>query len=371
MFGPTKTKGARSAATANHRGLMTVLVARFSALGDVAMTVPVLYSVARCNPDVRFVMVTRPAMTEIFVNPPENLTVVGVDLKDDYTGPRGIWRLFRELHAEYRFDAFADLHDVLRTRLLRAVCRLHGVPVQRVNKCRAQRRRLTRRVAKSTTPLVSMRSRYREVFYKLGLPVTNRFSGLYPGRCQAPAALFAEVMARSRQYGEQWIGIAPFAAHQGKIYPPEQMERVLALLSADGSRRKIFLFGGGSRETEILERWAATYPDTVCLAGRRLGFKAELALMNHLDMMVCMDSGNMHLAALAGTRVISIWGATHSACGFTPWRQSGDDRIQLPLPCRPCSVFGQKPCLRGDYHCLSGIRPEIIYQHIISPTAIE
>lgn len=367
MLFSKKNKAPRSVATANHHGLMTVLVARFSALGDVAMTVPVLYSVARCNPDVRFVMVTRPAMTQIFVNPPANLTVVGADLKEDYRGPQGMWRLFRELHGEYRFDAFADLHDVLRTRLLRLICRLHGIPVRHVFKDRTQRRRLTRRVAKSTIPLRSMRSRYREVFNRLGLPVTERFNGLYGARNSAPADLFADVAPEPKHFGEQWIGIAPFAAHAGKIYPPEKMQQVLHLLAADGMRRRIFLFGGGKHEAEILDRWAAQYPNIVSLAGRKLGFKAELALMNHLDLMVCMDSGNMHLAALAGTRVISIWGATHTACGFKPWRQSGADQIQLPLACRPCSVFGQTPCYRGDYHCLTGIRPEAIYQHIISP----
>lgn len=361
-------KSAKSVATVNHNGLLTVLVTRFSALGDVAMTVPVLYSAARCNPDVRFVMVTRAAMAAIFVNPPANLTVVGVDLQHDYKGAAGMLRLFNELHDEYRFDAYADLHDVLRTRVLRLLCRLRRIPCRRVDKARTARKALTRRTAKATTPLVSMRSRYREVFNRLGLHVYPRFDGLYGAPAAAPAELFAEVAPQSKQPGEQWIGIAPFAVHQGKIYPPERMEQVLRLLTADGMPRRIFLFGGGPKETAVLNRWVEKYPGTVSLAGRRLGFKAELALMNHLDLMVCMDSGNMHLGAIAGCRVISVWGATHTACGFSPWRQSAGDRIELPLACRPCSVFGQKPCYRGDLQCLNGITPETIYQHIISPS---
>ncbi|MDE6541614.1 MAG: glycosyl transferase family 1, partial [Muribaculaceae bacterium] len=76
-----------------------------------------------------------------------------------------------------------------------------------------------------------------------------------------------------------------------------------------------------------------------------------------LDCMLTMDSGNMHLAAIAGTPTLSIWGATHPYCGFAAWRQSDADTIQLPVPCRPCSVFGNRPCRRRDLMCLDAIRP--------------
>ena len=80
--------------------------------------------------------------------------------------------------------------------------------------------------------------------------------------------------------------------------------------------------------------------------------------------MVAMDSANMHFASLAQTPTLSIWGATHPYCGFKAWKQSDKDTIQLPLSCRPCSVFGNKPCHRGDYLCMTAIRPENILKRI-------
>lgn len=342
----------------NPRRLRSVLAVRFSALGDVAMTVPVLYSVCACYPDVRFTFVTRSAMASIFINPPENLTVTGVNL-DDYKGIRGLHRLFGELRRQYRFDALVDLHDVLRTRVLRLFSRLHGITTGVINKGRKGKRALTRPHNKVLLPLISSRARYRQAFHSIGLPVESSFEGFYSGEGEkAPASAFAGITP-DKLPGEKWIGIAPFAQHKGKIYPPELMEEVVKDLVADPTHR-IFLFGGGPEEKEILAGWARKYPRVVSLADKRHGFAVELPLMSRLDVMISMDSANMHLASLVATPVVSVWGATHPYCGFKGWRQSEADIIQLPMTCRPCSVFGNRPCFRGDWYCLRGIPPQLI-----------
>ena len=87
--------------------------------------------------------------------------------------------------------------------------------------------------------------------------------------------------------------------------------------------------------------------------------------MSHLDKMVSMDSGNMHLASLVACPVVSIWGATHRYAGFLGWNQSSDNVIDIPLPCRPCSIYGNKPCLRGDYACLCGIDPQVVVDRVV------
>lgn len=325
------------------------------------MTVPVIYSACACYPDVTFTFVTRSSMTSIFINPPANLNVVGVRL-DDYSGTGGIYRLFRELREKYRFDAFIDLHDVLRTKLLRLFCHMHRLPVATINKGRKGKQALTRRHNKVLLPLTSTRARYRQTFHRIGLPVDNRFEGLYGHGRLGDASLFSQI-TEPKADGEAWIGIAPFAKHTGKIYPPSLMEQVVKRLSSLGYT-KIFLFGAGSNEEETLALWAERYPDTVSLAGKSYGFPIELALVSHLDVMVTMDSANMHLASLVNTPVVSVWGATHPYCGFKGWRQKEDDIVQLPMTCRPCSVFGNKPCFRGDYHCLRGISPQVILEHV-------
>ena len=349
--------------TGNTHGVLSVLMTRFTSMGDVAMSIPVVYSVCRTYPDVRFVMVTRVSVRDMFVGAPDNLQVVGVDLRHDYKGARGLWRLCGELMAEYRFDAYADLQNRFRTRLMGAFLRLRGVIVAHLARGSNSKHALTRRRNKMMLPLISQRARYREVFARLGLPVSEHFEGLYPAPRTADSTLFGRIHA-PRAEGEKWIGIAPFATRRGKTYPTDQMERVLELILDSYPEATVFIFGGDGDEARIADTWAEKHPRTVSLAGKRYGFAAELALQNHLDLMLAMDSANLHLASLVGVPTLSIWGATHPYCGFRAWRQREADTVQLPLSCRPCSVSGDRKCYRGDYLCLTAIRPDMIFNRL-------
>lgn len=160
----------------------------------------------------------------------------------------------------------------------------------------------------------------------------------------------------------KWIGVAPFAKHRGKIYPLDEMEQVVARLS-ECEDYTVFLFGGRGYEEAVLEQWEFQYPRVKSVVGK-YALDNELALISQLDVLLCMDSANMHFASLVGTRVISIWGATHPYAGFYGYHQDSGDVIQENLSCRPCSVFGQKACLRGDWACMALITPERIVDKV-------
>lgn len=338
-----------------------VLVARFSALGDVAMTIPVVYSVCVGNPDTRFIMITQKVASTLFINTPPNLVVIGVDTKTDYHGVRGMFRLKRELVKEYGIDLFIDLHDVLRTWILAAAFILSGIKVLRFKKGRQGKYELTRKHNKHMLPLISSRARYREVFYRAGFATGDLFMSIF-GNQKASPELYSSVSA-PKEPGNLWIAIAPFAKHQGKIYPLQSMQKVVETV-AKWPHTTVFLMGAGHDECATFEKWADNHENVHNLASCRNGFPCELALLSNCDVMVSMDSANMHLASLVRLPVVSVWGATHPYCGFLGWHQEERNAVQLNLSCRPCSVFGNKPCLRGDYFCLTGIQPQMIIDHI-------
>jgi ADP-heptose:LPS heptosyltransferase len=174
---------------------------------------------------------------------------------------------------------------------------------------------------------------------------------------------FSKIVSQVGEKGQdKWLGIAPFAMHKGKIYPLELQETVIKHFAGD-SGVKIFIFGGGKSEKDIIDCWASVYPSVVSMVGK-LSMSDELILMSKLDVMYSMDSANMHLASLVGTPVVSLWGATHPYAGFMGWNQSVENAVQVDLFCRPCSIYGQKPCYRHDYACLNQITPESIIKRI-------
>lgn len=339
-----------------------VLVVRFSALGDVAMTVPVLYSLCNAYPDTTFVMLTRPVAAKLFVNAPGNLQIVTAELEGRHKGLRGLYTLYRDMR-KLSIDGVADLHYVLRTRIISLLFRLAGFKVHHIEKGRREKKALTTRKGKRLAPLKNSIQRYTDVFEQMGFRFEQTFTSIYPNG-KGDYGSFSYITP-AKTDNETWIGIAPFAKHRGKIYPVNQMEEVVRKLSVQ-PEHKLFLFGAGEQEASQLREWCRKYPNVVSLADKRHGFLVELALISHLDCMVSMDSANMHLASLVGTPVVSIWGATHPYCGFLGWKQPYENIVQAELDCRPCSVFGDKPCYRKDYACMSAISPDTIIAKIRS-----
>lgn len=335
-----------------------ILVIRFSAIGDVAMTIPVIYSLAAQYPQHEITMLSREALRPLFQNLPTNVKFIGADLNGKHKGVFGLSRLYSQLKP-FHFDYVADLHNVLRTKYLCLRFKLSGVPVATIFKGRAGKKELVRRHNKILKKQETSFERYADVFKRLGLPVLLDFTSIYGDR-KGDFSLIEPVVGGKGD--KKWIGIAPFAKHKGKIYPLGLQEQVVSHFAADSGVR-VFLFGGGAAEQAVFDRWIAKYPTVTSMIGK-LNMSTELNLMSHLDVMLSMDSANMHLASLVNVPVVSVWGATHPYAGFMGWKQSPANVIGIDLSCRPCSVFGQKPCFRGDYACLYGIGSERIIEKI-------
>ena len=398
---------------------MNILLIRFSALGDVAMLAPVVREYALKHPDDRLTVLSKPFHAPLFNDLAPNVYFLGRDPKRDYKGIRGLYRLFRELH-QMNFDLVIDMHDVLRTKFLRKLFRMHGYPVRHIDKHRSLRRKIT--APEEKKQLMRLPTAFENYAMALWEPLSEKR--------KVKSEKYADDISKNNPDGDSSlftfhfslpsaarIGLAPVAAHAGKIYPLERMEKVIELLIEKRPECRIILFGGGGKEKEQMEKWAEKYSNVelastlseelrvkseksrealdasseecrvkseeshaddiqsngnlnwLSPSGRRAkpsslftlhssltdsSLYYELQLMKDLDVMLSMDSGNMHMASLMGTRVVSIWGATHPWAGFLGWQQSEDDCVQrCDLKCRPCSIYGNKPCKRGDMECMN------------------
>ena len=333
-----------------------ILIIRFSALGDVAMTVPVVKALAEQYPDVHFTMLSRGFARPLFDELAPNVSFMEANLQDEYHGVKGLNALYRRLAAKH-FTAIADLHNVLRSDYLRLRFNLGRFRVEHIDKHRMGKRRLVAKNNKVLEQQPTAIENYCEVFRKLGYPIECDSAPRSP----LPAPLSSLLSPRKVSAS---IGLAPFAAHRGKIYPRERMEQVVSQLCELHPDCRILLFGGGKREMEVFSQWCNRYPQCTNASAQCNGLKEELDAMSRLDVMISMDSANMHLASLVGIPVVSIWGATHPYAGFMGFGQKEENAVQTDLPCRPCSIYGNKPCMRKDYACLNDIRPETVLEKI-------
>lgn len=330
-----------------------ILVFRFSALGDVAMTVPVIKLLLAQHPALRVTYVSTAFVAPLFAGI-DRLHFHIIEPKGNHKGIAGLYRLKKELQ-RYRFDAIADLHNVLRTKILRSLFLLSGRRTAVIYKGRKEKAELIRVKGKVLRPLKITFQRYADVFEELGIPVSLE---------AAPALKslsFSTRQIKSKE-SKRLIGIAPFAKHAEKTYPLEKMQDVLRLL-ANEQEFEIYLFGG-KEDTAVFNAWASKFPRVTSVAGT-MSFTRELSLISRLDLMVSMDSANMHLSSLFDVPVVSIWGSTHPYAGFYGWGQDPQNIVQVDLYCRPCSVFGNRKCYRGDLACLHSINPVTVYDRIM------
>ncbi|NNK74879.1 MAG: glycosyltransferase family 9 protein [Maribacter sp.] len=334
-----------------------LLVIRLSAMGDVAMMVPVIKSLLDSYPNLKITVLTKGAFRPIFKGL-DNITVHVADVTGTHKGIGGLWKLYKELQA-LQLDAVADLHNVLRSNALKLLFRLNRTPFVQIEKGRKEKKALTTVKNKVFAPLKSTHQRYVDAFNELGFSFSLPDANFLNRNVLSEKAL--KIVGSDNR---KWLGIAPFAAFSGKMYPQHLMREVVQELN-NTNKYKIFLLGGGAKEKGLLDKWEIESQSCINLIGK-LSFDEELALISNLDLMLSMDSSNAHLAAMYGVPIVSLWGVTHPFAGFYPYGQDPGnallaDRNSYPLI--PTSIYGNK-LPKGYESVMETIQPNDVVSKI-------
>jgi ADP-heptose:LPS heptosyltransferase len=314
-------------------------------------------------PELKITVVSRPFFQAFFADIP-NVNFFGVDLNQRHKGIFGLLRLFFDLR-KLEVDLVADLHNVLRSKVVRTLFALSGKKVAATDKGRTEKKAITRLTHKVIAPLKPMVERHVDTFKQLGfsIDVSSRSVGTqFPEK----AVLSEEIISFTGTKNKNWIGIAPFAQYESKVYPQDLMQQVIDAL-AENKNNHLFLFGGGPTEIQKLQQLQNKHDNVIVVAGK-LAFEAEIQLISNLDVMLSMDSGNSHIAAMLGVKVITLWGATHPYAGFKPFNQPDAfcltaDRTQYPL--LPTSIYGNKK-VKGYDEVMRTILPSQVVEKINS-----
>jgi ADP-heptose:LPS heptosyltransferase len=305
-------------------------------MGDVAMLVPVLYSVLKQNPKLNITFISRPMFAPLFMFS-KRLTFIGVELDKKHKGLFGLKKLANDLVKNNEFDALIDEHDVLRTQVLRTFFKLKGIKTLVYDKGRKEKKKLIN--GDFFKPLPHTTQRYLEPFSKLGLKTELLNEPFLSLKSSKKISKVLATLELSKT--DEIIGIAPFAKHNSKEWGIDNIGQTIADITKNYNT-KIVLFGAGGKEAKQLEKLSKKYSNCVSVAGK-ISFDEELVLIANLKAMLSMDSANMHLAVACSIPVVSLWGPTHHYTGFGPLN-SEKYIVEISkdkLPCRPCSIYGK------------------------------
>ncbi len=334
-----------------------ILVFRFSAMGDVIMLLPVLKGVLDTNRSVEIFLVTQKNFFPFFQGI-ERLTVIPIDLKSEHRNFVGLYKLFLKLRKTIKPDLVVDLHGVIRTYILDFYFVLSGFKVVKFRKGTIEK--LNKIRFKSGKYLPNTVDRYSEVFKLVGLDFSLALPPLFP--LKFSCADIDNILSKKIV-----VGIAPFAKHRQKIWGLDHIVELISYLNSVFDCR-IVLFGGGA-EIDLLKKVAECYTNCI-ISADYFSLHDEIQVIHRLSVMVCMDSANMHISAMAGVPTVSIWGATHPSLGFAPYHQPDENIIQYSgekLTCRPCSVYGNKRCKFGDdIRCMNYISAQEVFVKVHS-----
>lgn len=340
-----------------------ILVLRLSAMGDVSLTVPAIRAVIESNPDIEITMVTRKIFAPFFYGIPR-LNLFFPDLNNRHKGFLGLIRLYKDLKKKDDFFSVIDLHGVIRTKILTALFKISGKPGYTIDKGRKEKKLILK--TKYLRFLKHSSERYLDTFIKAG----------FNGKIGKPPYLRSpeEVLQKAELFLSQQspnvntlkIGLAPFATHKPKIWGTAKFKELITLINKE-HQAEYFLFGGGEKEISELKE-LQKYSSNIHLIAGNFNLTEEIGLVKKLDLMISMDSSNMHLSALSGIPTISIWGGTHPVFGFFALGQPAEYHIQTPassLSCRPCSVYGGKPCIYKEPKCLEMVKAADVYTTLL------
>ena len=340
-------------------------------MGDVALLNPVIRSALLHNDELEIHVVTKKNNSPFFNNL-DKVKVLPVDFKKGFTGFIELIQFSFSL-AHVKYDMVVDLHDNLRSRIICGLLKLCGYKTVRFQKVRKQKLQLLGNIGPQTTPIKHTVERYAEAMLKAGIQVDSTLEKLKEFHFVRNEIAKKKVLNYFNTHDADHdvkIGFAPFAQHALKTLGNVKSEELIGLLTEHfKDKAKVFLFGAGKTEMTQMQLWKSKFGERLILVQEHFTLEEQLELFNHLDVMVCMDSVNFHLANLSDIKsIISVWGPTHPFLGFGPLDEARNKVLQIStteLTCRPCSVFGNTPCHRKDHACMQNISMNSIFQEIL------
>ena len=324
-----------------------VLAVRFSSIGDILLTTPLLRAIRHSHPGARITVLTKREYVPLLSHNPNVNLVLGL------AQSRSLLSLASELRAD-GYTHLLDLHDNLRSRALRILVPGKWTTYPKHRLARAWLIRVKRNRYRDRRPIAE---RYFSAARDLGVKPDGCPPDFFLGP-EAGEQVFDWLRTVGLEHEPNVVALAPGAAHATKRWPIEHWHALVARNLESGSAVVIV---GGPGDEDLGASLAKQGSGRVLNAAGRFGLQGTGALLQRARVLVSGDTGVMHMATAVGTPVVSLFGPTVEAFGFFPYSRQASV-LELPLPCRPCTTQGSSRCPLGHHRCMIDLQPSVVYE---------
>ena len=310
---------------------LKILVVRFSSIGDIVLTTPVVRTLKRqLNAQIHFL--TKSQYTSLLQNNPYIDSAYQID--------ESINEVISDLKKE-RYDYVIDLHNNFRTRILK--CRL-AAPSTTFKKLNVLKYMLTA-FKMDYLPNVHIVKRYLNTVSHLGVKDDNQGLDLF---------LSDDDKLDLNLFPKDYIAFVIGGQHLTKILPNKKIISIIKKID------KPILLIGGSEDAKRGEEILAQTQHTINTCGKYSLLQSAF-LIKQSKFVITHDTGMMHIAAAFKKKIYSVWGNTVPSFGMSPYKADNNSKIieVQDLDCRPCSKIGYDKCPKGHFKCMHEIDEDL------------
>jgi ADP-heptose:LPS heptosyltransferase len=315
--------------------MVKVLIIRFSSIGDIVLTSPVVRCIHEQLPGTEIHYVTKKKFRSLVEHNPyiHKVHLLGTSMTE----------LIDHLHEE-KFDLILDLHNNVRSSRIKLALGLRSHTFFKLN----WRKWLLVKFKVNYLPELHVVHRYLATCRTLGVKYDGKGLDFFP---EPETTLPVEL--QNQLAGRAYDVFAVGGTYKTKKLPPEKMRELFGKLS-----RQMVLIGDEA-DGEVVSKAVAGLENVVINYCGKLSISQSALLIKGANTVVSHDTGMMHIAAALHKRIISIWGNTVPDFGMYPLlpdnlQLSSDLRFEVKaLPCRPCSKLGYDTCPKGHFRCMN------------------
>lgn len=313
---------------------MKILVIRFSSIGDIVLTTPVLRALKKQIPAVELHFLTKVGFKTVVANNPHIDRVFTIDSR--------ISEVLQELKSE-QYDYIIDLHKNARTLALRIKL---GKPVYTFPKLNWQKLLLVK-LKKNLLPKLHIVERYFMAVEKLGVVNDNLPSEFYISEKDE-----VNLLEKFGLQTKSFVTIAIGAQFATKRMPQNKLKEIIVKIDLP------IVLVGGPMDISFANSLLSMFPDQVIYSACGTYNLAQSAsIVKQSKVLLTNDTGMMHIASCFQLPIVSVWGNTVPALGMYPYFPGNPELFSIHevkgLNCRPCSKIGFQKCPKGHFNCMN------------------